>query len=261
MRKRHAFSLVELIVVMGLISVLISLLIPVTMKVRAASQATACMSNLRQMGNAWMMYANENNDYLLPYLSMPSSPEVAWGSYWLGVLDRYQVRASALLCPSATDTIDDPDNRGFGSASHAWTGKYSAPGSAVKLTPTQYRDGSYGYNRYMTAGNGQGFDGKASKVSAVRCMSEVPLLMDCTFVDVRPPPIGAGSLKAAPPPDLHNGGKLGDPEHWKILISRHAKGINVCMSDGSVRRVRLDSLYMMKWRTGWSEYRLDLPSF
>ena len=260
MRNRHAFSLVELLVVMGLIAVLVSLLVPVTVKVRAASQATTCMSNLRQMGNAWAMHVTDHKGDLLPHVWNGAPAEVNWRSHWPGVLDRYQVRGPGLLCPSATDTIDELERRGYGDASHAWTGKFAAAGTAVKLTPTQYRDGSYGYNRYMTAGRGQGFDGRATKVSSVKCMSDVPLFMDCGYVDVEPDNRTA-SHKVDPPPNLYGGAKPGDPEHWKILISRHGKGINVCMSDGSVRRVPLESLYMMKWRTGWSEYRLDLPSF
>src|SRR5688572_20897708 len=213
-RRAAAFSLVELLVVMGLISVLISLLIPVTVKVRAASHATACMSNLRQMGNAWTVYTTENKGHLLPYVwELPESPEIAWRSYWPGVLERWQVHGTALLCPTASETLDDPAKRGYGNATHAWTGKFTMSGTVVKLTQEQYRDGSYGYNRYMSAGWGQGLDMRATKVAAVKSMSEVPLFMDCTYVDVAPEN-GRPASKVSPPPDLHGGGGLTDPEHW-----------------------------------------------
>src|SRR5687767_10786096 len=207
MRNRRAagFSLVELLVVLGLISVLISLLVPVTVKVRAASQATTCMSNLRQMGQAWAVYVNESKGHLLPWLPKLPPPEVAWQSYWPGMLDRLQVRGAALLCPSASETLDNPARRGRGDAAHAWTGKFSAPGTVLKLNHTQYRDGSYGHNRYMTAGGGQGHDMKATKVTAVRCLSEVPLFMDCTYADVEPDN-GNAERKVSPPPDLHGSG-------------------------------------------------------
>ena len=53
---RRAFTLTELLVVMGLIAMLLSLLLPVVTKARAASHAAKCLANLREMGNAWTMY-------------------------------------------------------------------------------------------------------------------------------------------------------------------------------------------------------------
>jgi len=55
-RTDRAFTLVELLVVMGLISVLLSLLLPVVGKARAAARSTACLSNVRQLGMALQLY-------------------------------------------------------------------------------------------------------------------------------------------------------------------------------------------------------------
>ncbi|HEV7297994.1 MAG TPA: DUF1559 domain-containing protein [Tepidisphaeraceae bacterium] len=64
--SRRAFTLVELLVVIGIIALLISILLPALNKARSAARTTACLSNLRQMGFGLALYASNNNDWLPP---------------------------------------------------------------------------------------------------------------------------------------------------------------------------------------------------
>ncbi len=62
--SHNAFTLVELLVVIGIIALLISILMPALTKVRFNAKAVACASNQRQIYLAMAMYANENHGYM-----------------------------------------------------------------------------------------------------------------------------------------------------------------------------------------------------
>ena len=64
-RNIAAFTLVELLVVIGIIAVLVSLLLPALSQARAQAQSTQCLSNLRGIGQATMLYANLNKGHLM----------------------------------------------------------------------------------------------------------------------------------------------------------------------------------------------------
>jgi prepilin-type N-terminal cleavage/methylation domain-containing protein/prepilin-type processing-associated H-X9-DG protein len=60
--KRRAFTLVELLVVIGIIAVLIGILLPSLNKAREAANRSACLSGQRQLYQAMLMYANQSHD-------------------------------------------------------------------------------------------------------------------------------------------------------------------------------------------------------
>jgi len=61
---RRAFTLVELLVVIGIIALLIAVLMPALTAARAQARAVACLSNVRQIAVAAQMYVNENKRYV-----------------------------------------------------------------------------------------------------------------------------------------------------------------------------------------------------
>ena len=62
----RAFTLVELLVVIGIIALLVSILLPTLSKARSAAKTVQCLSNLRQFGNAQSMYAGQWKGWAIP---------------------------------------------------------------------------------------------------------------------------------------------------------------------------------------------------
>jgi prepilin-type N-terminal cleavage/methylation domain-containing protein len=65
-RSKSGFTLVELLVVIAIIAVLIAMLLPVLGKVRKAAATVKCAASLKQLGNAMLMYVQENKGFMPP---------------------------------------------------------------------------------------------------------------------------------------------------------------------------------------------------
>jgi prepilin-type processing-associated H-X9-DG protein/prepilin-type N-terminal cleavage/methylation domain-containing protein len=94
-KRARAFTLVELLVVIGIIALLLSILIPTLAKARESAQTLKCLANLRTLGQAMQMYASANKNFL-PYPTTTlvidsagnaeSSPQ---GYIWYNAVDPY----------------------------------------------------------------------------------------------------------------------------------------------------------------------------
>jgi prepilin-type N-terminal cleavage/methylation domain-containing protein/prepilin-type processing-associated H-X9-DG protein len=118
--SRRAFTLVELIAVLALVSLLISLAIPEMQRFLERARSTACASNLRSIGLAVRNYINEH-DGTFPVIETnpdnPIYPEEVQARGMLETLEPYGVTVNMLRCPSDLRGPDYFDQRG---TSYEW---------------------------------------------------------------------------------------------------------------------------------------------
>lgn len=255
LRRRIGFTLVELLVVIGIIAVLVALLMPSLAAARKAARTVRCASNLRQINQALGYYINDNHGRTMRYSHYP-------GEYWHQLIGPYLGDAhytdnadadssapnmSVLYCPEATEL-----RGGWGSVNEAWEW-FSGGGS-----------GSYGLNLwllpddpiFMPALPSYFLDGRYyTNFPTISNSSDVPIFADSPWVGSWP---DNGDLV---PTDMSIGFTAHAPGYFmgRFFIDRHGKGINIAFDDGSCHWVGLAELWMLRWNAASQPTSVTIP--
>ncbi len=126
--SRKAFTLVELLVVIGIIALLISIILPAMGKAKEASIRLKCLTMLRNLANAQAMYASEQHNALVVAGSLSETLDPQ--GTWLDHLQRYSSSPLARRCPADQSKYFDEPFPGY--------------------TPAKYRTTSYALNNYVS---------------------------------------------------------------------------------------------------------------
>jgi len=244
--KRQAFTLIELLVVISIIALLMAILMPAMAKVKKQAKSVACQSSLRQWGLVLHFYTDDNNGYFM---------SGSGGSHfeWMEPTRRYHKEKEMCLCPMATKN-EHPGTGHWGSTFTTWE-----------------RDdfvGSYGINEFLFNPN-PGMDTQWGHPTSMNWRSKnvagaayIPAFADCLWVGGAPhytddPPEWEGEWHQS---FVHN--------MKRFCLDRHSEAINIIFLDWSIQRVRLKSLWRLKWNREfdvmaplpvWPDWMSSLP--
>ena len=157
---RRGFTLIELLVVIAIIAILAAILFPVFARAREKAKQTSCLSNLKQIGLAAMMYCQDYDDRS-PRGSGYSTPDViiANAGEWFITLEPYVKNSQIFSCPS--QPYKDFYSAGLYSTALGYGVSYgrNLDFSAVALSDIQspaayvmYHDGRNNYSRLPCPG-------------------------------------------------------------------------------------------------------------
>ncbi|MFO7947690.1 MAG: prepilin-type N-terminal cleavage/methylation domain-containing protein [Armatimonadota bacterium] len=129
MVRKKGFTLIELLVVIAIIAILAAILFPVFARAREKARQSACLSNLKQMGLACLMYVQD-------YDEMSPAARMYGGLNWYQFLQPYMKNTGILVCPSMKQygggkTLGYSFNTGMG----YWIGHPDRSGPAYEGVP------------------------------------------------------------------------------------------------------------------------------
>jgi prepilin-type N-terminal cleavage/methylation domain-containing protein/prepilin-type processing-associated H-X9-DG protein len=109
-KQKSGFTLVELLVVIGIIAILIAMLMPALNRAQGQAKQVQCESNLKQIGVALLNYANDNNGQMYPYglgdncvTNPPSTGPDPWPLY---VVKPAVWNPPIMICPTDQNPTD-----------------------------------------------------------------------------------------------------------------------------------------------------------
>jgi len=256
--NKKGFTLIELLVVIAVIAVLMSILMPTLNKARESGRKVVCQSNLRQIGVAHLLYAEDNQNKIVAAVHAQTR------EMWIVTLEPFYKDTTIKLCPSAKRKPPRLPGEGTGGISS----DTQQDGQAAQIDS---RDGmcdqywwsrtlngdlhcsSYGMNGYAQAPEGF-FWGAVKELfwgrSIEKNAPEIPLVAgDILRAGYPISPVGAFTSV----PGIYN-------DHiGRYIFKRHGYKNNILLLDGHVENKKLPDFGWFRWNRDWPVQELEIP--
>ena len=221
-----AFTLVELLVVIGIIATLVAILLPTLGRAREAARAANCLSNLRQINTAFMLFAHDNKGYLPQVGGSGTSSDnfvingtntrvaIRWFGGLYGSPQKFYAPAAMLSRYWGTASVGGCPTFGMGD--------YFRP---------QYGPVDYAYNSLYArhkewAAGGVEKNGRGVKLNRIRKSSEKALVWDAARLE--------SGLPDRTPWGYPTTGNVNNNKTDPNFHGRHARKGNIGFADGHV---------------------------
>jgi prepilin-type processing-associated H-X9-DG protein len=262
--RRFGLTLVELILVIGIIAIVFALLAPSLQRSRLQAKAVVCMSNIRQLNTVLSMYVTDGGKFPYGFDNTPEEPPAGgyagnnqpggdrtgwwWFNYLEDIYKKNMGGKAVLQCPSK------------------------------QIQPPKLKNdilcGNYGVNlsicRMSTGNADQNFVGKPKACSEVLHPAQTLLIVDSGYAiiswwhaaDVPPVTLGNAQIEDTayvPGLSINRQRQLKSGQEIDAFYGRHPQiTVNVGFSDGHVARIKAEDLLVKKTADGHYENRSPL---
>jgi len=234
MRRRNGFTLIELLVVIGIIGILAGLLFPVFAQAREAARKANCLSNIRQLATAILMYGDDHDGYFVP--AMDAANLTRWHGARSSLSEPFDPTRGPLYSYLRNGQIKEcPSFKSFSGGSGAF----------------EQGTGGYGYNGQYVGGSPIASWPamlQPANESQIANPSETIMLTDAAFLDQDRNLIEYSFCEA---PYWEAWGMKADPStHF-----RHNGTASVAFCDGHVKAMKMGLVHASGWGPSEEAFR------